>query len=255
MLIPPDEVVKLYNNNMSIPAIAKKFNTYNNKIRRILVKAGTKMRDKREAQKVALASGRAELPKWDDADEVKKKISQSISDNWKNLSDNERKQRSDIAKEQWENMSDVDKKNLKTAAHQALIRSSKEGSKLEKFVRRGLTDSGYVVQYHYKGIVGTTTLEIDFFLPKEGIVIEIDGPSHFRPIWGQAALEKTIESDNKKAGMILAQGWIMIRVKYVATCNSQRAFRETLDKILQTLNEIKTKRPPKNKRFIEIEVQ
>ena len=58
-----------------------------------------------------------------------------------------------------------------------------------------------MIEYHKKGIVPNSNLEVDIYLPEMGAAIEIDGPSHFLPIWGEEALSKTIKSDNEKNGL------------------------------------------------------
>jgi hypothetical protein len=57
-----DIMMEYSTDNVSITALAKKHNTYENKIRRILLKNGVKLRDKSEAQKLALSSGRHSHP-------------------------------------------------------------------------------------------------------------------------------------------------------------------------------------------------
>ena len=58
-----NEIVDMYRNeNKSTYEIAKKFDTYPNKIRRILIKNGCEMKDKSAAQKNALKKGVAAHP-------------------------------------------------------------------------------------------------------------------------------------------------------------------------------------------------
>ena len=54
------DIVRLYESEgCSTYEIAERYETYPNKIRRILVKHGVKMKSKSQAQKSALANGRA----------------------------------------------------------------------------------------------------------------------------------------------------------------------------------------------------
>lgn len=57
-----DIIMEYLKEKISITALAKKYGTYENKIRRILIKNGTKLRDKSVAQKLALKSGRHKHP-------------------------------------------------------------------------------------------------------------------------------------------------------------------------------------------------
>ena len=57
------EIVKLYQSgNYSTYQIAERYDTYPNKIRRILVKHGVEMKSRSQAQRSALANGRAKHP-------------------------------------------------------------------------------------------------------------------------------------------------------------------------------------------------
>ena len=57
------KVIKLYNeDNHSTYEIAKRMKTYPNKIRRTLIKHGYELKNKSEAQKVALEKGRSSHP-------------------------------------------------------------------------------------------------------------------------------------------------------------------------------------------------
>ena len=56
------DVLKLYDENLSTYEIAEKYDTYPNKIRRILIKNGKKPRTKSEAQKAAIATGKSVHP-------------------------------------------------------------------------------------------------------------------------------------------------------------------------------------------------
>ena len=85
-------------------------------------------------------------------------------------------------------------------------------------------------------------------------VIEIDGPAHFLPIWGEEALQKNIRSDAQKSGLILSGGYVMIRVKNISKTISQKIQRDMLNAIISHLEKIENKFPKKGKRYIEFEV-
>ena len=189
----------------SIGDIAKELDTYPNKVRRALKSHGIKLRDKGSAQAVALKRGRSSHPTKDKghSEESKLKISESVAQNWENLSEEELEARRETARKQWANMSEEDRIKLRESAVPGIKKASTEGSKLEKYIREQLTKSGYVIEYHKKGIVPNSNLEVDIYLPEMGTAIEIDGPSHFLPIWGQEALTKTIKSDNEKNGLLV----------------------------------------------------
>tara|TARA_R100001509_G_scaffold164543_1_gene142553 strand:+ start:1708 stop:2487 length:780 start_codon:yes stop_codon:yes gene_type:complete len=240
----------------SIGDIAKQLDTYPNKVRRALKSHGIKLRDKGSAQAVALKKGRSSHPTKDKghSEEAKLKISESVAHNWENLSDEELEARRETARKQWANMSEEDKTKLREAAVPGIKRASQEGSKLEKYIRDKLTKESYVIEYHKKGIVPNANLEVDIYLPELGTAIEIDGPSHFLPIWGDEALRKTIKSDNEKNGLLRYHGIMVLRVAQKKKTLSQKAMRDTWNSIKKELEVISVKMPTKSERFKEIEV-
>jgi len=240
----------------SVGDIAKELDTYPNKVRRALKKHGIKLRDKGSAQSIALKKGRSSHPTKDKghSEEAKLKISESVAQNWENLSDEELESRRETARKQWANMSEEDKIKLRESAIPGIKRASREGSKLEKYIQSQLTKSGYVIEYHRKGIVPNSNLEVDIYLPELGTAIEIDGPSHFIPIWGEDALRKTIKSDNEKNGLLRYHGIMVLRVAQKRKTLSQKAMRDTWKAIESELKIVSNKMPTRSKRFKEIEV-
>ena len=202
--------------NRSANDIAKELETYPKKISRILIKNGYDVRGRSEAQKMALETGKVAHPTAGKkrTENEKNNISMGISDRWRNLSEEKRKEFSDLAKTRWENMSEFDKQELQSAAGRALRLAGIEGSKAEKFLRRKLLEENHNVVLHKKGLI-TGNYEIDLFLPELKTVIEIDGPQHFLPVWGEAKLNDTIRYDAEKNGLLIAAGYRVIRIKYL----------------------------------------
>jgi len=240
----------------SVGDIAKELDTYPNKVRRALKSHGIKLRDRGSAQSVALKKGRSSHPTKDKghSEESKMKISESVAQNWENLSEEELEIRRETARRQWANMSEEDKIRLRESAIPGIKRASQEGSKLEKYIRDKWTKENYVIEYHKKGIVPNANLEVDIYLPELGTAIEIDGPSHFIPIWGDAALRKTIKSDNEKNGLLRYHGIMVLRVAQKKKTLSQKSMRDTWNSIRKELEVISVKMPTKSQRFKEIEV-
>ena len=240
----------------SIGDIAKELDTYPNKVRRAIKSHGIKLRDKGAAQSVALKKGRSSHPTKDKghSEESKVKISESVAQSWENLSYEELEDRRETAREQWRNMSEEQKIKLRESAVPGIKKASKEGSKLEKYIRDELTKAGYVIEYHKKGIIPNANLEVDIYLPEIGTAIEIDGPSHFLPIWGEEALSKTIKSDNEKNGLLRYHGVMVLRVAQKRKTLSQKSMRDTWSAIEKELKVLSVKLPAKNNRFKEIEV-
>lgn len=211
--------------NKSFQEIAEMYETYPNRVRRDAKKWGIKIRNKSEAQKLALETGKHKHPtrgtKRDD--ETKAKIGMGVLRSWETLSDNELERRSEIARQNWENLSDDEKQDRFNKANQAVRDTSKTGSKLEKFLHSALLEQGYRVEPHKEQLLSNTKLHIDLFLPENNIAIEVDGPSHFEPVWGKVALEKAKTYDNKKTGLLLGKGLKLIRVKQTKDFSKSRA--------------------------------
>lgn len=238
----------------SFQDIATSLNTYANKVRRDAIKLKIKIRDKSDAQKNALKSGKHCHPtkgkKRDTS--VKQKIGMGVLKSWENLSDKELADRKKKAKDNWESLSDDDKANMQQKANNAVRLTSKVGSKLEKFLLQKLLDDGFKVVFHQEQMLLTTKLQIDIFLPTMNVAIEIDGPSHFLPVWGEDALQRNISYDNKKSGLILGKGLALIRIKQLRDFSNSRAIL-IYSKLKQLLDSIKEKFPDVNNRSFTIE--
>ena len=126
-------------------------------------------------------------------------------------------------------------------------------SKIEKFIHEGLTKLGWEVIFHKRGLVSNEKLEVDLFIPSIKTAIEIDGPAHFLPIWGEENLQKHIRADAQKAGLLINRGFVVLRVKNIIRNLSQKNMRETLISVVEQLVKIEKNFPPVTKRLIEIE--
>ena len=243
------------NQKKSTYEIAQDIGTYPNKIRRTLNTLGVDLRDRSSAQTVAIETGRHEHPtrgkKRTEAEKIA--ISNGMSNFWDNMEEAERDRRSKISKEQWASMSEEDKANLRRLAAEAVRKASKEGSKIEKFICEGLTGAGYDVIFHKKGLIPNENMEVDLFVPGIKTAIEIDGPAHFLPIWGEESLQKHIRADAEKAGMLINRGYVVLRVKNLIKNISQKRMRDILNQVIGELSKIENKFPPQSKRLIEIE--
>ena len=248
-------VEQYVNKKKSTYEIAQELNTYPNKVRRALKALGIDLRDKSQAQSVAIASGRHEHPtKGKIRTEAEKiAISDGMHSFWQNMEDEERDRRSELSKQQWASMSDEDKANLMKMAAEAVRKASKEGSKIEKFLYEGLTEKGYGPIFHKKGLIPNENMEVDIFVPALKTAIEIDGPAHFLPIWGEENLQKHIRADAIKAGSFINRGFVVLRVKNLIRNLSSKNMRDVLDLVVDALSNIEKSFPPPDKRLIEIE--
>lgn len=252
-----NKIVDLYDKqNKSTYEIAEIMGTYPNKIRRILIKSGIELKDKSEAQKNAIQSGKAIHPTLGKtrSDSEKLKISSGVKKYWKDMDPKVYDAKVKKAKQRWMEMSETEKEKMLDAAIKAIQSAGKEGSKLEKFLYQEITGSGYRVDFHKKSLIANENLEIDMYIPELKTIIEVDGPSHFLPIWGEEKLQKQIKADFHKTGLILSKGMVIIRIKNLSdsVCLADKE-KLRLD-LLETLGTIKKKFPPKSERYIEIEI-
>jgi very-short-patch-repair endonuclease len=251
------KVIDLYlKENKSTYEIAEIMETYPNKIRRVLKKSGVELKNKSEAQKNAIKSGKTKHPTLGKqrSYEEKLKISASVKKHWQNMTEEEYAEKVKQSKDRWANMSESDKNKMLDAAIKAIQVAGKEGSKLEKYIYQELMSAGFKVEFHKKYLIQNENLEIDMYVPESKAIIEIDGPSHFLPIWGEEKLQKQIKADNNKSGLILSKGMAIIRIKHLSdsTCLADRE-KLRLD-ILKILGRLKESFPPRSKRYIELEI-
>lgn len=229
-----DKIIKYYTEDLeSLQMIAERYGTYVNKIRRLLIKCGVKIRTFGESQKLALDIGRNEHPTKGKkrTEEEKEKISLGVYETWENFSEDKRKRLKKEAKERWENKSEKEREELSLAAKKAMQKAAVNGSKMENFLREEFEKVGIPVIFHKKDLVKNTNLEVDIFIPSHNTAIEIDGPTHFLPIFGEERLVKTMESDKVKIGLLMSAGYNILRVKCLVK-NVSRAFAKKVSQIL-----------------------
>lgn len=251
------EIVRLYcEENLSTYQIAKRMKTYPNKVRRTLVKAGVNLKTKSEAQKNALESGAATIPTEgrQRTEDEKLQIGKAMKKYWSEMDDVELERRREMSRVQWESMSDQEREDMRSAAHAAMREAGKNGSKFEIYLYEELQKAGFNVDFHVKHIVSNEKLEMDMFIRDVNAIIEVDGPSHFLPIWGEERLQKQVKSDNHKNGLALTNGYVVIRLKTKtdSVCYSDGIM--VRDRVINLLNQIKDNPPEGNERFIEIEL-
>jgi len=227
------------NQKKSFGIIAEELGTYANKIRRDAKRLNINIRNKSEAQKNALSQGVHNHPTKgkERKQSTKQKIGKSMIDSWSSLSDKELKNRKNKQKIAWEKIPSNKKQEMLKKANQAVRKASVLGSKLENFVLDKLINDGYRVDFHKEQVLSNTKLQLDLFLPTMGIAIEIDGPSHFLPVWGEEVLNKNKKYDQKKEGLIIGKGWKLIRIIQTKDFSKTRA-TITYGKLLEVLKNI-----------------
>jgi len=240
-------------NNQSWGEIAKNLETYPNKVRRDATKLGVVSRDKSQAQKTAIQQGRHEHPTAGkkQSDITKMKISESQGKVWDSMTEEERQYRSKIGNESWNKKTEEEKAEFFKKSTQAIQEASRNGSKMERYIFEHLTKLGYKVDRHREFLVQNEKFHIDLYIPSCRLAIEVDGPMHFEPVFGEERLKKRQAADSQKNGLILSSGMVLLRVKLLKR-ESQRYFRQISEQIQEVISNIETEFPKENERYYEI---
>lgn len=207
-----------YADGMSFSQMASEIGTYPNFIIRKARKlTNIKIRNKSETQSTAIKMGRHKHPTKGvkRSEEAKIKIGTSVSRTWNKTSPTEKERRAEICREIWNKKSEKEKQELIRKSNEAIRKASRIGSTLERYLAKKLIENGYRVECHKEHFVTKERLQIDLYLPDNSIAIEVDGPSHFRNVWGDQNLKRTQQSDQEKTGLLLARGLKVIRIKQI----------------------------------------
>ena len=252
-----DRIIDLYNQGMSSYAIAEELGTYSTKILRALAYLKVEVRDYSEAQSLALKNGRSKHPtkgkKLTESHKIK--IGKERAKAWASMSDEEREKVAQLSREKWQQMTQEEKDNLSRLALEAVRLASKEGSKTERHLKNALEDKGWKVEFHKQNLSLNTKLEVDLFLPEFKVAVEIDGPGHFLPIWGEQKLKKQQKADIIKQGLLLKQGYAVLRIRQIDKSISLTRMNSLIKIVIEEVEKIRDKFPEKGKRLIEIEVK
>ncbi len=211
-----DQIIDLYfNQQLSLAVVADKMGTYPNKVRRLLLDSGYSLRDKKASQTLALEKGRAKHPTKGkhQSKKTKENISKSMVKAWEQKPIEAKQKVSAVAKERWNSRTEAKKAEFSKQAAKGVRRVAKNGSKMEQFLMSKLTEYEFRPQRQRENLVFSEQMRVDIFLPHDKIAIEVDGPMHFEPIWGQEFLEKKLNEDQRKNGLLLYSGYHIIRIR------------------------------------------
>lgn len=244
------QVVELYREGHSASSIAKQLNTYPKKIYKLLRDAKEPIRSRSEAGKIGVAKGRISSPTAgrQRTEEEKLKIGLSNQETWENLPESKKKKHREQARKEFESRGEKFQEEFRKKATQGILKAAKEGSKFERYLYEGLEAEGYNVVPHKEHLLVNEKFEVDLFIPAVKVAIEVDGPTHYSPIYGKDAYEKRKKADERKNGLLNAAGIGIIRCRQ----KSKNLTRTTKEKGLRAIIEIlESDQPPYIK---EIEV-
>jgi len=234
------EVIQAYKDGESTYDIARKNNTNPNRIRRLLKKEGVKLRSKAEAQKNALEKGNVEHPTKGRkrTKEERLAISHSAVRYWNNMDEAEKEKRRKQAEANWKKMTPAQREDMRKKGNAQIRKAAIEGSKLEREVQKFLAGAGYRFQAHKKDLIPQKNYEIDLYIPALRTIIEIDGLSHFAPIWGEKALRKQVGFDTEKDGVLLSKGYQLIRIENRSSSMALSKLAQLETDLVQVLTQI-----------------
>lgn len=235
-----EKIIKDYLSGKSTNELAKEYSTYPGKISKILKKSGVSIRNRSEAQITALANGTSKHPTAGKkmSEETKNAISEGRAEAWSKMPKEKMDEFKSKAKKNWDLLPEAVKDEMRSRAALALREASRSGSKIEKYLQEKLIKAGYKVNIHRKNIGGE--YEVDLYLEDLKIAVEIDGPQHFSPIFGEEKLQKTLLQDEIKNGLLLGKGIHVVRIKYDSTTGSDKYNRDIWQKLLDVIQQIES---------------
>ena len=250
-----NEMKRQYEGGMSVRDLCKIYSSYPSKIHSVLKASGAKMRTKGQAQSLNIATGKVEHPTKGKTrpHKTKLKISKSLHEQWQDMSAEEKQHRSEISKENWESRSPEEQKDFMSQGHQAIREAADKGSKMEHYLVSEINKAGFTALHHKNRMLPNIKLEVDILVSDIKVVIEVDGPSHQKPIWGDESFERRQKSDMQKNGLLLSGGYVVIRCKFNDSKMSMFKKNEGKNKLIELLTSIKTEFPPQEDRYIELE--
>lgn len=239
----------------SFDVIAQACNTYKNRIVRDAKKLGIDIKSRSQAQKQAIQSGRTNHPTQGKTRSIstRKKISNSLVNT---LKDTDMSDRVERGKKQWASKSYDEQQEFVKSGRKAIRKAAKEGSKLEKFLHHQLVqhmDEFGVVEYHKEHVIYGSKMHLDILLPQLRTVIEVDGISHKERVWGNDTYMASKKADNKKNGLLLGKGYVIIRVDYPKNVSMYNQTK-TWENLYTQLKSIKDNFPNSDERSIRIGV-
>lgn len=235
------EAIVMYDSGSSIRTIAKHFNSTPSKTRSALKKAGVKFRDKSEAQKLNLQDKPHPRQGTKLSEKTKDLISNSVHETWKNIDPEALEKIKTQKREAWYEKDPEDIADMHKKSHQKLLETTKHGSKFENFISETLIEEGYDVLLHKKGALINPNLELDIYVPNIKLAIEVDGPVHYLPIFGEERLEKTRLADADKNGLLISHGVYVLRIKCDHSKLSRHLKRVVKQKLLDHIEKVKNK--------------
>lgn len=194
-----------------------------------------KKRNKSEAQKNYIKrTGTHQRTGTTHSDETKEQISDTMKDVYDSPRGDEiREKISQQRQEEWAAMSEAERveilENLKKSSRERAM--SGEGSNFENFLAEKLEEQGYNVEVRTKQYTPGQKFHVDIALPDDKIIIEVDGPTHWSPIYGDDELRKVQDKDSQKDKTLTSMGWNVLRVQDSSGSTTRARFVRVLEQV------------------------
>lgn len=228
-----DQLRHMYVNEMlSTYQIAEKLRSTPYQVRKALLHAGVELRSRGEATKVALDSGRMKHPTRGRKRTSREKdvISIEVQKSWSKKPADKRESHAKLARERYAGLGEGGQQRLQKMAGDGIREAARKGSRLERAVLEHLRRSGHDVAWQAELTAGGSPLKVDVLVRDARCAVEVDGPSHHEPVWGEEQLSKARAADNKKNGLLVGAGWRVIRLrqrrKYLSRAATLAALRD-----------------------------
>jgi very-short-patch-repair endonuclease len=108
---------------------------------------------------------------------------------------------------------------------------SGDGSRFENFIAEKLAEVGYKLEQRSHNYTPGKKYHVDIALPEQKIIIEVDGPTHWQPIYGEDELVKVQNKDKQKDSALNANGWNVLRVQDGSGSTSRARFSRVFDQL------------------------
>jgi len=234
-------VRQLFEQGLSTYAIADKVGCDQSYIVRLINKHNKKnpnnvikVRTKSEAQKLfAEKNGHQRVGKMH-SDESKMAISDTMREFFDSDEGEEAKKRMSKTKyDAWLKMTPTEKANalnqLRISNREAL--RTGDGSKFENFLAECLSKDNFAVEQRTSAYTPGNNFHVDIALKDKGLIIEVDGPTHWKDIYGQTKLDIVQRQDAEKDAMLKGVGFDVLRVQDDSGNTSRARYMRVFDKI------------------------
>jgi len=202
----------------STVAISKLAGCYPEQVRRALKKHNIPVRSKSKASRNFYKQGGENSRKgYQFTEDEKERASIIAKEYWLSDDSADAKEKiSESSRAMWEGKTKEEKDEIVARLHAACRVASQQGSKAQRKIADILVSKyGYNVMSGVTQLAGIGDLEVDIALPAKGIVIEVDGITHFEHVYSDNRYERAQEADGRKNDIMTSAGWSVIRVRLV----------------------------------------